>query len=190
MLPKPISFSASVLPARCSSVLTSTLCLSSVTVAGTVLAPIFSRYWRPGSISSSVIQRDVRGELVGDFRPRRGRRQDVAARHVDLVGEGERHRFAGRAFVEVAVHGDDARDLRGAARARDDDGVARLHAAAGDRAGEAAEIEIGAVHPLHRHAERLFRQSAIRRRRSSRWSSSAGPLYQGMFGDLAMTLSP
>ena len=45
-------------------------------------------------------------------------------------------------------------DRADAARRGDDDRVAALHRAAGDRAGEAAEIEVRAVDPLHRQAER------------------------------------
>ena len=43
----------------------------------------------------------------------------------------------------------------------DGDGIAGLHAAAGDGAGKAAEIQIGAVDPLHRQAERLVGQRAV-----------------------------
>ena len=39
--------------------------------------------------------------------------------------------------------------------------VARLDAPAGDGAGEAAEIQIGTVDPLHRQAERLVGQRGV-----------------------------
>ncbi len=55
----PISFRCSVFAARCSSVLTLTLYFGVAIVAPTVFAPIFSRYDRPGSISSSCIQMSI-----------------------------------------------------------------------------------------------------------------------------------
>ena len=65
------------------------------------------------------------------------------------------------ASAQVAVHGDDARDLGGAAGFGDRDGIARPDAPARDGAGKAAEIQVGPVDPLHRHAERLVRQRGI-----------------------------
>ena len=78
----------------------------------------------------------------------------VAAADVDLVGEGDGDRLAGDRLVEVAVLGDDALDVRLAPGGHDPDQVAGAHRAADDLAGEAAEVEVGPVHPLHRHAER------------------------------------
>ena len=97
---------------------------------------------------------EVGGEAVIDRRPRAGMRQHVAAGDVDLVGERQRHGIAGARDVEVAVGGDDAGDGRGASGTGDDDGLADHHAPAGDRADEAAEVEVGPVDPLDRHAER------------------------------------
>ena len=58
------------------------------------------------------------------------------------------------ASVEVAVLGDDALDGGLTAGGHDPDDVAGLHRAADDLAREATEVEVRAVHPLHRHAER------------------------------------
>ena len=59
-----------------------------------------------------------------------------------------------------------------------------------DRAGIAAEIEIGPVDPLHRKAERLCLASRSRHRRSPAACSSVGPRYHGVLGDGSVTLSP
>ena len=58
-------------------------------------------------------------------------------------------------MVQVAIHGDDRLDRAGLARGERTQFVAGFDRAAGDQAGEAAKIEIGAIDPLHRHAERL-----------------------------------
>ena len=92
-------------------------------------------------------------ELVGDGRRAAGDRDDVAAADVDLGGEGERHRLAGDGLIEIAVEGDDALDCALAARGQGLDPVARLDDAGGDQAREAAEVQVGAVDPLDRHAE-------------------------------------
>ena len=73
---------------------------------------------------------DVGRELVRHFRPVVGRREHVAARHVHLVPERQRHRLARHRPVLVAVERDDPLDGRGAARAGHDDRVARAHRAA------------------------------------------------------------
>ena len=96
----------------------------------------------------------MRGELVGDLRPAVGRYQEVAARDVEVVGEGERDRIAGRRGLEVAVRGDDPRDPGGGAGVGEPDQIAAANAAAGDGAGEAAELLVRPAHPLHRKAER------------------------------------
>ena len=56
------------------------------------------------------------GELVGDFRPRVGGDEDIAAATVDLAVERQRHGVAGAGRGEVAVHGDDAGDRGRSAR--------------------------------------------------------------------------
>src|SRR5581483_6388474 len=84
---------------------------------------------------------DDRGlELVADLRRRVDRRDDVAAADVDLVLERERDRLAGDRVLEVAVEGHDAGDRRLLPAREDDDAVAGLDRAAGDRAREAAEV--------------------------------------------------
>ena len=65
---------------------------------------------------------------------------------------------------EVAAMRDDALDPRGLAGFGDHHLVALRDRARRDRAGKAAEIEIGAVHILHREAERPFDRDRRRRR--------------------------
>jgi hypothetical protein len=92
-------------------------------------------------------------ELVGDFGRAARAADHIAARDVDLVSERQRDRLAGHRQRQIAVGGDDATDRALAARGLRADAVARLDRAAGDGAGEAAEVEVGAVDPLHRQAE-------------------------------------
>ena len=153
-LQMPISFSSSFFAARCSSVLTFTLYLGSVIVAVTCLVPSFSQYGRPGQHRLVGHPHDDRLELVGHAGQVVRPRDDVAAADVDLVGERERDRLAGDRMVEVAIHRDDARDGALATRGQHADAVALPHHAAGDRAGEAAEIEVRPVDPLHRQPQR------------------------------------
>ena len=95
------------------------------------------------------------GELVGDLRPVFRIGQDIAARDVEFIRQSQRDRLAGAGAFKVAVGADDARDLRGFARSRDNDLVAGADGPARDRSGEAAKIEMRAVDPLHGEAERL-----------------------------------
>ena len=97
---------------------------------------------------------DRRLELVGDAGRGLGGRDHVAAAGVDLVGERERHGLAGDRGVEVAVVGHDPLDPAAAVARQHADLVAGAHGAAGDRAGEAAEVRARAAHPLHGHPER------------------------------------
>ena len=122
----------------------------------------------------------VRLELVGHLRRVVGGRDHVAAADVDLVGQGERDRLAGDGLLQVAVEGDDPRDGALTARGQTPHAVTRPHGAADDQAGEAAEIEVGAVDPLDGHPERgpLARSSSIST--VSRYSTNGGPVYQGV----------
>jgi hypothetical protein len=63
--------------------------------------------------------------------------------------------------VQVARQHDDARHAALAARRKHLDPVARLYRAGGDLAAEAAEVEVRAVDPLNRHAERLRGQGVL-----------------------------
>ena len=143
--------------------LTLTLYLGGAIVAPTVRVPIFMQVGAARAASaSSCHPDDVRLELVGDLGRVVGRGDHVAAADVDLVGERERDRLAGDRLVEVAVEGDDPRDRAASCP----DGSTRI-ASPGrtvpldDRAGEAAEVEVRAVDPLHRHAERRRRARLV-----------------------------
>jgi hypothetical protein len=104
-------------------------------------------------MGSSLIQTRVALELVGDFGRAARAADHIAARDVDLIGEGQGHGLAGNGQRQIAVGGDDAGDAALAPRGLRADAVARFDRAAGDGAGEAAEVEVGAIDPLHRQAE-------------------------------------
>ena len=91
--------------------------------------------------------------IMGNMRLVIEMHEHVAARAVDFVGKGEGDRKRGRRFGEVAVETHDARDRGCLARRQHHHAVARLHAAARDRAGESAKIEVGSIDPLHGKAE-------------------------------------
>ncbi|MNQ65631.1 hypothetical protein D3C85_800910 [compost metagenome] len=92
-------------------------------------------------------------ELVGGLQRRIGGGQNIAARHVDLVGEGQGDGLASLGAVQIAAHDDDPLHARADAGGRDGDGVAHRDGAAVDAARIAAEVEVGAVDALDRHAE-------------------------------------
>ena len=103
--------------------------------------------------------RDV--ELVRDPGWPVGRREYVATAHVDLVLERDRDRLAGDRLLEIAVHRDDPRHPALAARGQHPQLLARHDDTAHDGAREAAEVEIGSIHPLHRHPERPLLQLVL-----------------------------
>ena len=92
-------------------------------------------------------------ETVPDMRQRIGVYEHLAAREVDFVFERERHGLRGERFFEVAVVGDDAGDVRRAARGERDDRIAAAHDAGCDLAAVPAEVGIGTQHVLHREPE-------------------------------------
>ena len=96
----------------------------------------------------------MRGELVGDLRPARRVGEHVAAGDIDLVFERQRHRVARFGAFLLLVGDQDRLDFRLLPRTGDDDRLAARDPPARDRAGEAAEIEMRPVDPLHRQAER------------------------------------
>ena len=106
-----------------------------------------------------------RGDVArGDRRVARGR-EHLAAADVDLVAEAQgdaerRGRVRDRAFERV-----DRGHAGRAARGEHHDLVARAHDAAGDEAGEAAVVEVGADHRLDGKAERLVGSRASNRER-------------------------
>ena len=70
---------------------------------------------------------DMGRELVGGLR--RGVRtgEDVSAGDIELIGENQRDRLAGRRLGEVAAEGDDARDGRRSCGRRNRDPHSRPH---------------------------------------------------------------
>ena len=96
----------------------------------------------------------VSGELVGDLRTVAHGRQHVATRDIDLVGERDGDRISRLGTVEFAAGTDDRPDLRTPPGGERGNLVAGPGAAADDRAGKTAEIEVRPVDPLDRHAER------------------------------------
>ena len=115
-------------------------------------------------------------ELVGDLAGLVGLRDHVAARTVDLVLEGQGDGLTRDGQIQIAVMGDDGFDPRGLARGQHPDRIARTHAAGADLAGKAAEIQIGTVHPLHRHAEGIILHGGIAQRRFFQMAQQRRPL--------------
>ena len=96
---------------------------------------------------------NVRLELIGDRWRSKRRRNDIATTYVNLVCEGDRHRLTGNRLFKIAVERDNSVDGACSARRQNANRIARVNGAASDLARETTEIEIGAVHPLHRHTE-------------------------------------
>ena len=150
----PISLSPSVFAARCSSVLTFTLYFGSVMVAVTCLVPILSQYGRPGSIGSSDIQTSAasnwsatpgRSDGAAMMSPRL---QSISSASASVMAWPATARSRSPSIVTMrltVLSRPDGSTRTLSPRATD---------AAHDRAGEAAEVEVRAIHPLHRQAER------------------------------------
>ena len=83
--------------------------------------------------------------------------QHIAARHVDFVGQGQRHRLARDGLIALAIRPDDARHLAAARARQGHDLVAAFDGARRDGSRIAAKVEIGTVDPLHGHGEGGFR---------------------------------
>ena len=103
----------------------------------------------------------LRGKLIGHFRPGFRRGNDIAARNVDLVIEHKRDRFAGDGLIQITISRDNALDIGGLAGLRHHDGIARLDRAGNNRPGIATEIQIWSIDPLNRHAERFVLDLAV-----------------------------
>src|SRR5439155_13460772 len=87
---------------------------------------------------------NMRFELISNLDRIAGSADDIAARDVDLILEGEGDGSAGTDALKVAVIGDDAVDERCAAGRDDFDLIARRDRPRDDRAGKTAE---GLVRP-------------------------------------------
>ena len=97
---------------------------------------------------------DDRGiERIGHRRHIVGPDEHVAAADVDFVFERERDRHRREGFVDFAVVGDDRLHAARLARGERHHRLALADAARGNRAAEAAEVEVRAVHELHGIAE-------------------------------------
>ena len=89
----------------------------------------------------------------------------VASRHVELVGGRQDDRLAGRCLGPGAVvRARSNFDRVVSSRGEHHDLVARLHHAGRDRAGVAAKVLVGPNHVLHRKPEIARRLPAGRRR--------------------------
>ena len=115
----PTSLISSVLPATWSRLSTLSLYLRFEHGRRRGLVSAFQRIGAPGQHRLLVEPDDARGHLIGDRGSVRGKGDNIAAAHIDLLGEGQRHRFALLRRFEVAVGGDDARHMRALARRMD-----------------------------------------------------------------------
>ena len=87
---------------------------------------------------------DMGGKLLGDRGPRIVGGDHIAAADIDLLGKRQRHRLSGHGLIQVAIAGDDARDLHRRARRQDREAVARAHFARDDRSAIATEVALRA----------------------------------------------
>ena len=160
-LQKPISFSSSVCAATCSSVLTSTLCLSGHRGRHRPGPELAAGRSGPGSSGSSLIQTRWAANWSATSRPRVRRDQHVAARDVDLVVERQRDGVAGRAPRRDRRHGDDTCDLARLPDVRDHDRGRPAAPCRRRRAGRSRGNRGRAVDPLHRKTERLAARAVV-----------------------------
>src|SRR5690242_12333140 len=92
-------------------------------------------------------------KLIGDRRPRLSWREHVAASDIDLVFQRYSDGIARLHEVHLAARAEDRFNSADLARRQRHKLVPNTYHAAGYGARDPPEIEIGAVHPLHRHAE-------------------------------------
>ena len=84
-----------------------------------------------------------------------GHGNDIAARAVNLIGEGQGHRLPGHSLIEITIKGDDAGHFAHLSGRQDANLITGLDLTSADQSGKAAKIKIGAIDPLHRHTKRL-----------------------------------
>ena len=97
-------------------------------------------------------------KLAGHLRGLCWRANHIAARDIDLVSQRERNGLVGHGNRQIAIGADDARDRALLPTGQHTDARTRGDAAARNRACKASKIEIGAIDPLHGHAEGLLFQ--------------------------------
>ena len=127
------------------------------------------------------------GGGLGDSRWLLRRNDQIAAADVEFAIENQRDRQRREGLGQIAVPGDDALDVGGAAGGKHGNRVAGTNGARGDLAGKSAEGVIGAQRraaPGNRNGRgvRLVR----RRQRFEQARAAMGPSYQGMLGGIAM----
>ena len=189
---KPISLSASVLAGRCSSVLTSTLCLSVVTCAGTVAGADAHEIGAAGQQRLLGHPQQMRGELVGDLGPLASaapehRRARCRFRRSASASPHRRRRPRRRSPSMVTMRATRLVPCPEAATTMSSPAATRPEAT---RAGKAAEIEVRTVDPLHRKAERRRAPCPARHRRSPDARAATDRRTRASLRDRAMTLSP
>src|SRR5262249_24667934 len=94
---------------------------------------------------------EVRGKLFGKDRARCIGGDKIATADVDVVIHGQSDRVASAGAIKIAVHSDDAGNMRGLPGWQNSNPVAGPHEAARDRATVAAEVLVRPIDPLDRH---------------------------------------
>ncbi|RMV96151.1 hypothetical protein ALP01_05381 [Pseudomonas caricapapayae] len=92
-------------------------------------------------------------ERIADLRNVVGMHQQVATGDVDFVFHGQGHSLTRSGMLQLTLIGDDGLHTAALARRQHDDLVALVHDAAGQRTGEATEIQVRTVDVLHRESQ-------------------------------------
>ncbi len=117
-----------------------------------------------------------RFELIRDFRRVLRGGKHIAAAAVHSVGQGDCHRLSRDCLLKIRVRGNHPRDGRSSARGQHAHRITGPNPALRNKAREAAEIQIGTIDPLNRHAKRPPLRARWRRFQRSRGARSATAL--------------
>jgi hypothetical protein len=97
----------------------------------------------------------VGGELIGHFGPLPRHCENIAARNIDFVSEGERDRVPSTRGVSITIKRHDTFDRRFLSRRGHHDLISRCYRPGRHRACNPPKVQVGAVHPLDRKPKRL-----------------------------------
>ena len=119
-------------------------------MAGTVRVPIFRQIGTARDQRVLAHPDHLGGKLIDEFGRIARVGKEIAARDVDLVGEGQGDGITGPGMVERAIERDDFADPRRSARAGDKNLIARRDRTRNHGPGKSAKLGMRPVDPLHR----------------------------------------